>query len=131
MLFLTAGCFRDKVYTRTNESQSGRNKNNQVAQNTENTALQVVENKSIENTGSQNPVNPDRKVEDFLNSRIRSWRDANVPYADGKLLHDIIVDHNYQHAVEIGTSTGHSAIWIAWALSKTGGRLITGIWLPF
>src|SRR5690606_19323334 len=28
-------------------------------------------------------------------------------------------------AVEIGTSTGHSAIWIAWALSKTGGKLIT------
>ncbi|MDP4223727.1 MAG: class I SAM-dependent methyltransferase, partial [Bacteroidota bacterium] len=23
------------------------------------------------------------------------------------------------------TSTGHSAIWIAWALSKTGGKLIT------
>jgi predicted O-methyltransferase YrrM len=27
--------------------------------------------------------------------------------------------------VEIGTSTGHSSIWIAWALSKTGGKLIT------
>jgi predicted O-methyltransferase YrrM len=27
--------------------------------------------------------------------------------------------------VEIGTSTGLSAIWIAWALSKTGGKLIT------
>jgi predicted O-methyltransferase YrrM len=25
----------------------------------------------------------------------------------------------------VGTSTGHSAIWIAWALSKTGGKLIT------
>ena len=28
-------------------------------------------------------------------------------------------------ALEIGTSTGHSGIWIAWALSKTGGKLIT------
>jgi len=28
-------------------------------------------------------------------------------------------------ALEIGTSTGRSAIWIAWALSKTGGRLMT------
>ena len=27
--------------------------------------------------------------------------------------------------LEIGTSTGHSGIWIAWALSKTGGKLIT------
>ena len=33
--------------------------------------------------------------------------------------------HNYKKAVEVGTSTGHSAIWIAWALSKTGGRLVT------
>ena len=40
-------------------------------------------------------------------------------------LYDLIVKHNYQKAVEIGTSTGHSAIWIAWALSKTGGKLIT------
>ena len=28
-------------------------------------------------------------------------------------------------ALEIGTSTGHSGIWIAWALSKAGGKLIT------
>jgi predicted O-methyltransferase YrrM len=35
------------------------------------------------------------------------------------------VENGYKNAVEIGTSTGHSAIWIAWALSKTGGKLIT------
>ena len=44
---------------------------------------------------------------------------------DGQLLYDIIVDNGYTQALEIGTSTGHSAIWIAWALSKTGGKLIT------
>jgi predicted O-methyltransferase YrrM len=33
--------------------------------------------------------------------------------------------HEYCNALEIGTSTGHSGIWIAWALSKTGGQLIT------
>jgi caffeoyl-CoA O-methyltransferase len=49
----------------------------------------------------------------------------NVPASDGKLLYDIIVENNYKSALEIGTSTGHSAIWIAWALSKTGGKLIT------
>jgi predicted O-methyltransferase YrrM len=27
--------------------------------------------------------------------------------------------------MDIGTSTGLSAIWMAWALSKTGGKLIT------
>ena len=31
----------------------------------------------------------------------------------------------YTRALEIGTSTGHSGIWQAWALSKTGGRLVT------
>ncbi len=49
----------------------------------------------------------------------------NVPEADGQLLYDIIVKNNYKSALEIGTSTGHSGIWIAWALSKTGGKLIT------
>jgi predicted O-methyltransferase YrrM len=49
----------------------------------------------------------------------------NVPAADGQVLHNIIVEHKYRNALEIGTSTGHSGIWIAWALSKTGGRLIT------
>lgn len=67
----------------------------------------------------------DERVTAFLKSHRLDWRDMNVPMADGKLLHDIIVKHNYQRALEIGTSTGHSAIWIAWALSKTGGKLIT------
>jgi predicted O-methyltransferase YrrM len=44
---------------------------------------------------------------------------------DGKLLYDIIIKNNYKSALEIGTSTGHSGIWIAWALSKTGGKLVT------
>src|SRR5690606_18452000 len=51
--------------------------------------------------------------------------DLNVPYEDGQILHDLIVDNNYRSALEIGTSTGHSTVWIAWALSKTGGKLIT------
>jgi len=67
----------------------------------------------------------DSRVTAFLESHRSSWRDMNVPMADGKLLHDIIVKHNYRRALEIGTSTGRSAIWIAWALSKTGGKLIT------
>ena len=48
-----------------------------------------------------------------------------MPAIDGQLLFDIILDNGYTRALEIGTSTGHSAIWIAWALSKTGGKLIT------
>jgi predicted O-methyltransferase YrrM len=65
------------------------------------------------------------KVEKFLESRKGTWRDWNVPYADGKVLYDLVLNHGYKKALEIGTSTGLSAIWIAWALSKTGGKLIT------
>jgi len=67
----------------------------------------------------------DRRVRAFLDSHARQWRDMNVPLADGQALYDVIVEHKYTRAVEVGTSTGHSGIWIAWALSKTGGKLIT------
>ncbi len=67
----------------------------------------------------------DQRIEEFLRSRTGSWRDMNVPEVDGRTLRDLIVTHGYRHALEIGTSTGHSAIWIAWGLSKTGGKLIT------
>lgn len=67
----------------------------------------------------------DSRVRAFLASRRGTWRDMNIPTTDGQTLFDIIVKNRYQHALEIGTSTGHSGIWIAWALSKTGGKLIT------
>jgi predicted O-methyltransferase YrrM len=67
----------------------------------------------------------DRRVREFLDRSRRSWRDMNVPQADGQRLYDLVVEHGYTRALEVGTSTGHSAIWIAWALSKTGGKLIT------
>jgi predicted O-methyltransferase YrrM len=67
----------------------------------------------------------DARVEKFLNDKRSDWRDWNVPYQDGKVLYDLIIRNNYTRALEIGTSSGHSAIWIAWALSKTGGKLIT------
>jgi caffeoyl-CoA O-methyltransferase len=67
----------------------------------------------------------DKKVKAFLDSHRGTWHDMNVPEVDAKLLHDIIIKHKYTRALEIGTSTGRSGIWIAWALSKTGGKLIT------
>lgn len=67
----------------------------------------------------------DQKVKSFLDDNANKWNDMNVPLSDGRILYDIILKNNYKSAVEIGTSTGHSAIWIAWALSKTGGKLIT------
>jgi caffeoyl-CoA O-methyltransferase len=69
--------------------------------------------------------NLDKKVKAFIDGHRNEWHDMNVPYSDGQLLYDLIVKNNYKSALEIGTSTGHSGIWIAWALSKTGGKLIT------
>jgi len=67
----------------------------------------------------------DQRVRDFLASARWRARTLNVSEADGQKLHDLIVENGYTRAVEVGTSTGHSTIWIAWALSKTGGKLIT------
>lgn len=67
----------------------------------------------------------DEKVSMFLKGRRGKWMDWNVPESDGRALYDLIIKHGYTKALEIGTSTGHSAIWIARALTRTGGKLIT------
>jgi predicted O-methyltransferase YrrM len=67
----------------------------------------------------------DEKVKMFLEDRKDTWHDWNIPYSDGKILYDLILKNRYTKAMDIGTSTGLSAIWMAWALSKTGGKLIT------
>ena len=74
---------------------------------------------------SSNESELDNRVKDFIDNSRNDWHDMNVPASDGKLLYDIILKNGYTNALEIGTSTGHSSIWIAWALSKTGGKLIT------
>ena len=67
----------------------------------------------------------DGKVRAFLEKNRGRWRDMNVPWVDGQILHDLVVKNRFRRALEIGTSTGHSSVWIAWALSKTGGKLVT------
>jgi caffeoyl-CoA O-methyltransferase len=67
----------------------------------------------------------DERVRQFLEAQKDQWREENVTEDDGKLLYDLILKKGYTRALEIGTSTGHSGIWEAWALSKTGGTLIT------
>ena len=67
----------------------------------------------------------DQKVRRFLEKNRGEWRDMNVPWVDGQILHDLVVKNRFRRALEIGTSTGHSSVWIAWALSKTGGKLVT------
>lgn len=67
----------------------------------------------------------DDRVREFLEAQKGRWRQENVTETDGRLLHDLILKRGYTRALEIGTSTGHSGIWQAWALSKTGGSLVT------
>jgi predicted O-methyltransferase YrrM len=83
---------------------------------------------SMNGSGEQKTTDPaalDAKVRQALDSHRGSWGGMNVPEADGKALYDIILRHGYKNALEIGTSNGYSGMWIAWALSKTGGKLIT------
>ena len=75
--------------------------------------------------GSGRKKDLDEKVRIFLEKRQGTWRDLNIPASDGKILYDLIIKNKYKKALEIGTSTGHSTIFIAWALSKTGGKVIT------
>jgi caffeoyl-CoA O-methyltransferase len=77
------------------------------------------------------PQNPtasqslNERVRQFLDAQKGQWREENITAADGRFLYDLIVRKGYTRALEIGTSTGHSGVWEAWALSKTGGSLIT------
>ena len=67
----------------------------------------------------------DKKVRKFLDDRKNEWRYWNISYQDGQVLYDLIIKNKYTSGLEIGTSTGHSTIWMAWAMSKTGGKVIT------
>ena len=78
---------------------------------------------SGQSAGGSNDL--DTRVKAFLDAHRYGWRDMNVPESDGQLLHDLVVKGGYTRALEIGTSTGRSGIWIALALSKTGGKLTT------
>jgi caffeoyl-CoA O-methyltransferase len=67
----------------------------------------------------------DTQIRRTIDNHRQSWEGMNVPEVDGKALYDLIVQRGYKNALEIGTSNGYSGLWIAWALSKTGGKLIT------
>lgn len=75
--------------------------------------------------GGDGETELDRRVRRFLERSRADWRDWNVPWEDGRILHDLVLRNKHTRALEIGTSTGHSTVWIAWALARTGGRLVT------
>jgi predicted O-methyltransferase YrrM len=86
-------------------------------------AMAGVDSALAQAAGRSEPL--DTRVQRFLEGARDQWQDWNIPYEDGKVLYDLIVKNHFTRALEIGTSTGHSGIWMAWALHKTGGKLIT------
>ena len=78
---------------------------------------------------AQAPADLDSRVKAFLDQRRNTWSQGvnywNVRYEDGQALHDLVLKNGFKRLLEVGTSTGHSAIWLGWAAAKTGGRLTT------
>jgi predicted O-methyltransferase YrrM len=69
----------------------------------------------------------EKKILDVLEDMYQNQRRGmwNVPPEDGRLLRLLTETTGAQHAVEIGTSNGYSAIWICLGLRATGGKLTT------
>ena len=49
----------------------------------------------------------------------------NVPITDGRMIRLLTEAMGAKNAVELGTSTGQSGLWLSLALQKTGGKLTT------
>ena len=67
----------------------------------------------------------DARIGAFLLDHREEWHDFNVPYEDGEELERLVIGCGCRHILEIGTSTGHSTLWLAKAALRTGGRVTT------
>ena len=65
------------------------------------------------------------RVLPMLKSLPRTYGGLNITAADGRFLHDLIIEKKYQRGLEIGTSNGYSGLWLGLAFQETGGKLIT------
>ena len=77
--------------------------------------------------GDSRPVKRDparmKRLLDQMDARgYRFW---SVPRKDGEFLHFLVKAIRARSVLELGTSQGVSAIWMALALEETGGRLTT------
>lgn len=80
-------------------------------------------------TPAMSPKSVEAKAMQFLEERRHTWSKGvnywNVSYEDGQLLHDLVVKQKARRILEVGTSTGHSTVWLAMAAAKTGGKVTT------
>jgi len=67
----------------------------------------------------------DARIAAYLQVHRDEWHDFNVPYEDGEELERLVVGCKCKNILEIGTSTGHSTIWLAKAALRTGGHVTT------
>ena len=67
----------------------------------------------------------EKKILGILDDILARQQYRNVPPQDGRLLRILTESMNAKNVVEIGTSTGYSAIWFGLALQKTSGTLTT------
>lgn len=68
----------------------------------------------------------DREIEAYLPKLLEPpVRFMNIEPAEGAYLRSQVVRLKARRVLEIGTSNGYSAVWIAMGLRRTGGRLIT------
>ena len=65
------------------------------------------------------------RIVDVIRDMERSALGMSVPEEDARLLQVLAEGINARHVVEIGTFKGYSALWLALALRRTGGRLTT------
>ncbi len=66
----------------------------------------------------------EKKVLDVLDEMAQRQRGMmSVPRDDGRLLRLLVESIGAKNVVEVGTSHGYSAIWMALGLRKTGGKL--------
>jgi len=67
----------------------------------------------------------EKKILDAMTLMRQGPRYRNVSVSDGRLLRLLTETTGAKQVVEIGTSTGESAVWFALALRSTGGHLYT------
>ena len=66
----------------------------------------------------------EKHILETLEAMREGPRFANVSPDDGRLLRLLVEAMGAKNVVEIGTSTGESAVWMALALRKTGGATL-------
>ncbi|MBM4084106.1 MAG: O-methyltransferase, partial [Planctomycetes bacterium] len=71
------------------------------------------------------PLASDDAEKRILEAAAQVTHFESVPLEDARVIRLLAEAIGAKHAVEIGTSTGYSGLWLALALQRTGGKLTT------